>query len=138
MQVEKLLILAIVELVLSMMSFYIIYRSEDRAANAIYFLTGASCFCYALSYLTGHQEFLSRSLWLEHYFIQAAILARFITLNGLGVVNAAWAHFVSWTSGPPPQTPAPIRSSHPSHHAAPHPPGAAARTTAIRAAQRKH
>lgn len=81
MMIDKMMILGMFEVALSFMSFYVIYKNSDRMANLIYFFTGLSCSVYALSYFSGHQEYLHRTLRLEHFFIQIAILVKFMSIR---------------------------------------------------------
>lgn len=68
------------ELVLSLMSFYIIWKTADLVTNLIYFFTGLSCLALALASINGLSPESQNVLMMEHHLIQAAILMRFMSI----------------------------------------------------------
>lgn len=83
---------ALFELSLSLMSFYIIYRTSEWVTNLIYFFTGLSCFAMAMAYMSGAPATPQYALIMEHHLIQAAIVLRFVSIWRVRAANLYHHH----------------------------------------------
>lgn len=74
------LAIVVLELCLSAMSFYVIYKTSDMVANLIYIFTGISCLSVAFATMNGSIDAHHDALMMEHYLVSAAIIARFFSI----------------------------------------------------------